>query len=164
MIQRPQSIFLLIAIISLMLAMIVPIWHKQKEEKIYAESEKTYCLNAWSLQEISYGKLVHTTQFPYACIGWFSLLAVGMATYALFRYDDRVMQIKLGTLNALVMSMLLGYILYVTTKQDEYLPLEGPGKYQLGFLLLVVASASNVLANRYLRKDEKRVRAADRIR
>lgn len=161
--QRPQSIFLLSVIISLVLAMIVPIWHKQEGEKTYLESEKTYCLNAWSMQEISYGKPVHTTQFPYACIGWISLFAVGIATYELCRYDDRVMQIKLGTLNALVMIMLLGCVL-VTTQQEEYLPLAVPGRYQPGFFLLVVALASNILANRYLKKDDKLVRAADRIR
>jgi hypothetical protein len=162
MIQRPQSIFLLIVIISLAIAMIVPIWRKQEEA--YPASQKTYRIDAWSLQEISCGKPVHTSQFPYTVIGWIGLIAVGIAIYELFRYNDRGIQIKLGTLNALVMMVLLGCILRVTRQKGEHLPLEAPGKYQPGFLLIVVALASNLLASHYIRRDDKLVKESDRIR
>ncbi len=161
MIQRPQSIFLLIVIISLIAAMIAPIWNKQEEERASPELKKTYFIDAWSSQEISYGKSVSTNQFLYAFI---SLIMAGIAIYELFRYDNRVMQIKLGTLNTLVMTMLLGCILWFTTQQEESLPLEVPGKYQPGFLLLVVALASNLLANHCIRKDEKLVKSSERMR
>lgn len=159
--QRPQSFFLLIVIISLIAATIVPIWNKQEEERISPELKKTYVIDARSLREISYGKSVYTNQFLYAFI---SLIMVGIATYELFRYDNRVMQIKLGALNTLVMIMFLSWILWFTTQQEEHSPLEVPGKYQQGFLLLVVALASNLLASHCIKKDEKLVRSSERMR
>jgi Domain of unknown function (DUF4293) len=162
MIQRPQSIFLLIVIIALVIAMIVPIWHKQVAA--YPASKKTYRIDAWSLHEISYGKPVHTSQFHYAVIGWIGLIVVGIAIYELFRYNDRGMQIKLGTLNTLVMIVLLGCILRFTTQQEMQLPLGVPGKYQPGFLSIVVALASNLLASHYIRRDDRLVKESDRIR
>jgi Domain of unknown function (DUF4293) len=162
MIQRPQSIFLLIVIISLVMTMVVPIWHEQ--EGMHHTSQKTYRIDAWSLQEVSYGKSVRASQFPYAIIGWLSLIAVGIAVYALFKYNDRGVQIKLGTLNTLAMIVLLGCMLRFTTQQEAHLPLEIPGKYQPGFLSIVVALANNLLASHYIRRDDKLVRESDRIR
>jgi Domain of unknown function (DUF4293) len=164
MIQRPQSIFLLIVIIALIAAMMAPIWNKQEEERTSPELKKTYFIDAWSSQETTYGKSIYTNQFLYACIGFISLIMAGIATYELFRYDNRVMQIKLGALNTLGMIMLLGCILWLTTQQEDSLPLEVPGKYQPGFLLLVVALASNLLANHCIRKDEKLVKSSERMR
>ena len=164
MMQRPQSFFLLIVIISLIAATIVPMWNKQEEARTSPELKKTYLIDARSSREISCGKSVYTNQFLYAFIGFISLIMVGIATYELFRYDNRVMQIKLGALNTLVMIMLLGWILWFTTQQEEHFPLEVPGKYPQGFLLLVVALASNLLASHCIRKDEKLVRSSERMR
>jgi short subunit fatty acids transporter len=162
MIQRPQSIFLLIVIISLVIAMVAPIWHEQ--EGVHHTSQKTYRVDAWSLQEISYGRSAHTSQFLYAAIGWLSLIAVGIAVYELFKYNDRGIQMKLGTLNTLAMMVLLGCMLRFTTQQEANFPLEIPGKYQPGFLSIFVALASNLLASHYIRRDDKLVKEADRIR
>jgi len=38
------------------------------------------------------------------------------------------------------------------------------GTYQIGFWAILVAMVSNMLANRFIRKDEALVRSVDRIR
>lgn len=164
MMQRPQSIFLLTMIVSLLIATLVPIWSKEERKTPYAEVEKAYYMNAWSLQAFSNENPIRTYRYPYSLVGWISLLSIGIAIYELFRYNSRVVQIKLGALNTLVMAMLVGFTLYLTIQQEKHWPSEVLGKHQLGSLCLGLAFVSNVIATPCIKKDEKRVRDADRIR
>ena len=102
--------------------------------------------------------------FPYALVGLLSFVAVGMATYELFRYDNRGLQLQLGVLNTLVMIVLIGLALYLARQKEAQLLPAVPGKYQPGFFLLIVAMISNLGANHFIRKDEKLVKSADRMR
>lgn len=153
MIQRPQSIFLLVMIITLLTATIVPIWTQAG----------AYHLSAWQLQQVSdTGELLH--RMPYALLGVCCWLAAIIALYELFRYDNRGLQLKLGTLNNLLVLAMLISILYLTRQKAALLLVSAPGKYQAGFFLLIIALASNLLANHFIKKDEKLVRSADRMR
>lgn len=153
MIQRLQSIFLLVMTIVLLTATTVPIWTQTG----------AFRLSAWQLQEVNAtGELLH--RMPYALLGVCCWLAAIVALYELFRYDNRGLQLKLGMLNNLLVLAVLVSILYLT-RQKAALPLvSAPGKYQLGFFLLIIALASNLLANHFIRKDERLVRSADRMR
>lgn len=157
MLQRPQSILLLVVIIALLLMTLLPIWTKQ-----------SICYNmlAWCFPTTSSGgNSIKNFYFHCTSIGCLSLTAAGIAAYALCRYDNRVVQLKLGILNALMMIVLLGYLLYLTIPQDNQWVTNVPlRQHSLGFLLLAVALFSNLLANRCIRKDEKLVRSAERMR
>ncbi|MEM9417226.1 MAG: DUF4293 domain-containing protein [Bacteroidota bacterium] len=153
MIQRPQSIFLLIVIIALLVATALPIWTQAG----------AYHLSAWQLQEVNTGDaLLH--RMPYVLLGVCCWLAAIVAAYALFRYDNRGLQLKLGMLNNLLILAILMSTLYLTRQKAALLLASVPGKYRIGFFLLIKALGSNLLANYFIRKDEKLVRSADRMR
>lgn len=153
MIQRIQSIFLLTMTIVLPTATAMPIWSQPG----------ALHLNAWQLlEEHSTGALAH--HIPYALIGMGCWLAAMVAFYELLRYDNRSLQLKLGMLNNLLVSAVLFSILYLTSQPTPQMLERAPGKYQLGFFLLIIALVSNLLANYFIRRDEKLVRSADRMR
>ena len=153
MLKRPQSIFLLLMAIALVVATTVPIWTQAG----------AYHLSAWQLQESNAaGELLH--RMPYALLGLLCWWAAVMAVYALFRYDNRGLQLQIGTMNNLLIMAILAWTLYLTRQKTDQLLVSAPGKYQLGFFLLILALASNLLANHLIKKDEKLVRSADRMR
>ncbi len=160
MLQRPQSVCLL-AIVTTMIAMaLLPIWVKSDTATVHF-----YVMNAWCFRKIgSEGKLLNVVYFPYALVGILALTSAGIAAYEVFKYDNRATQLKLGLLNALVLIATVGLLLYMIIQQEKHLLPEVSGKYKLGFLLPAIALASNLLANRFIQKDEKLVRSTNRMR
>lgn len=153
MIQRPQSIFLLMMTIALLAVTTVPIWSQAG----------AFHLSAWQLQESNTaGELLH--RMPYALLGMCCWLAAIVALYELFRYDNRGLQLRLGTLNNLLVLVMLCSTLYLTQQKAALSLVSAPGKYQPGFFLLIMALAGNLLASHFIRKDEKLIRSADRMR
>ncbi len=138
MIQRPQSIFLLMVISALLAVARI----------------STACVRAVGVADIPFGRIFLSWLFT----GLLSLVATGIAMYALLRYDRRRLQLRLGVLNAFVLAILLGLSLYLLIQGQK------DTQILVGLLLPAVALVSNLLANHYIRKDEKLVKNADRIR
>lgn len=97
-------------------------------------------------------------------VGVLAILASGIAIFSIFQYRKRLLQMKLGAVNSLVMGGCLLLAYYYSTKGDMMLNPSTVGNYQLGFYIIAMAVACNSLANRFIRRDEKLVRSADRIR
>ena len=124
MLQRPQSVFLLITVMVLLAMIWAPVWPK-------------------GVGLISLG-------------AWLCRIASGVAAYALISYRNRRLQVKLGLYNTLILIGLMGFTYYSVIQQvaKEFLICLPP----------TIAFVSNLLANRYIRKDEKLVKDAARIR
>jgi len=73
-----------------------------------------------------------------------------------------MLQIKLGALNSLLMMGSLGCMVFFATGLIKENQLEG--QYGLALWLPFIAMVSNLIANRFIRRDEKLVRDSDRIR
>lgn len=131
MIQRLQSVFLLIVIGTLLVVGFTSVVHVQ----------------AVDTAGIPPGRMM---LFLLAA-SVLSLLAAGIAVYALLRYDNRELQYRLGSLNFWFIALLIGLTTYLPT-------------YPIALPLCIVAFLSNGLANRYIKKDDRLVRAADSIR
>jgi hypothetical protein len=58
----------------------------------------------------------------------------------------------------------LGMTYYYSTKGDQLLSHETIGDFQMGFYVIAAALFFNSLANRFIRKDDRLVKSADRIR
>ena len=71
---------------------------------------------------------------------------------------------KLGALNSLVLAGFLGLSVYFTFRMEKMIGVAGEGTYEFGMYLPAVALICNLLANRFIRKDEALVRSVDRIR
>lgn len=152
MLQRIQTIFLALVALCMLLMLFFPIWSGGISP---AGEEMT--LTAWKFtsgdMEIS---------FPYTFIATLAIAAIIVAIIEISKYNNRLLQIKLGALNSLLMAGALG--LSVFFYRDIVQESSSRGDYGIGLWLPAIAMIFNVIANRFIRKDEKLVRSADRIR
>lgn len=160
MLQRLQTIFLLIIAVAMLILFFVPIW-----TKVDAATLHTYTMYAWRFQEADpMGNPGYIDFIPYVCIGTLASIVMLIALYELFRYDNRVTQLKLGVLNGLLIIGIIGLIVYLAMQNDAQLFSDIAGHYKLGFMLPAIAMVSNFIASRLIKRDEKLVRSIDRIR
>ena len=152
--QRIQTVFLAIAIVSLVATIFLPIWIHQES------SGKSHVLYALHYSTMENG-VKTTTYFPYSIT---AILAVAAATLALVeigKFKDRLLQMKLGALNSLFMA---GTIVSAVLFANQMFKTYQGGNYGLGLWIPGIAVVCNLVANRFIRKDEKLVRDSDRLR
>ena len=152
--QRIQTVFLVIAIISLLVSIFLPIWTTQDPS---GNIHVLYPLH-YSVTE---NDTKTTTYFPYSLVAIFSVAAATVAFIEIGKYKNRMLQMKLGALNSLFLVVTIGLSVYFAT---QMLKAHQGGQYGLGMWLPGVAVICNLLANRFIRKDEKLVRDSERLR
>ena len=152
--QRIQTVFLAIAIISLVVSIFLPIWGIQEDT---GKVHELYPLHYTTTEN---GTRI-TLYFPYAVT---AILAIASATLAFIEirsFKNRMLQMKLGALNSLFMA---GTIASAVIFANDLLKTYQGGNYGLGLWLPGVAVICNLLANRFIRRDERLVRDSGRIR
>ena len=157
MIQRVQTIFLFLIAVAMGIALSNPIW-----EKAGATSAEMAHLTA-----LQYSQQQGIT--TYADTIWYLALLIGLvglsSLYAIFQYRNRLTQTALCAVNALMLTAIMGIILYRTLYASKaYGNPADQGTFLLGFYAIIAALVFNALANRFIRRDEKLVRGSDRIR
>ncbi|MGJ3233578.1 DUF4293 domain-containing protein [Marivirga sp.] len=160
MIQRIQTIFLLIVGLAMLVFLFAPIW-----QKVDSSSGASYTLTAFYLEMVSAPEDGVKNEFvPYVVPGILGLLAVCIAFIAIGMYKKRMRQIMLSTLNSILIGTALGLSAYWATQAEgEFLP-GIQGNYSYGLFLPAIALVFNSLAVRFIRKDERLVRSMDRLR
>jgi hypothetical protein len=155
--QRIQTVFLLIVILSLVASIFLPIWMMNKghiQHVLFPLYYGTHFVG-------EHGEGLSHSYIPYCITAILFLAAITIAAIEIMKYKDRLLQIKLGTLNSLLLAGGLGSAVYfATTMVKTY---EG-GQYGFGLWLPGVAVIANWLAMRFIRRDEKLVRDSDRLR
>jgi hypothetical protein len=166
MIQRVQSLFLLGVSICMLLVLFFPIW-----EKTAADTQEWAVLDAYTLVHTRVDALdngqqeeVVVNERPTFFIAILAVIAAGVAFYEIFQYKNRLTQIKLGALNSLLMAGTLGVALYFTYQGEQFFEPQLKGSYRAGMFMPMIALVLNLLANRFIRRDEMLVRSVDRIR
>ncbi len=159
MIQRVQSLFLIAVVVCLVTAQFFPVW-----QKLDATGETGALLKVTHTEIYSPPEPVSREYFPTAVLGLLILVGIVVAVVALFRFRNRMLQLKLGAVNSLVLAGFLGLSVYFTFRMEQMIPLAGEGTYDFGMYLPAAALICNLLANRFIRKDEALVRSVDRIR
>jgi len=158
MLQRIQSIFLAITIVGMGVFVSFPVW-----TKIAAGGEQQASLTALKLTH-----QLNPVQSNVVSVLYLLILAIviaGVAAFALIKFRNRVLQSALCAVNSILMSTLLGLVVYQTFyKAAKLFDPQIPGDYTIGFYGLVAAMLANVMANRYIRKDEKTVQQSNRLR
>lgn len=66
--------------------------------------------------------------------------------------------------NSLLMAGILGVCVYFINKGEGLFDIQNRGEFKMGFYVVGAAILLNILANRFIKRDESLVRAADRIR
>ncbi|WKV12115.1 DUF4293 domain-containing protein [Marivirga harenae] len=160
MIQRIQTIFLLIVGLAMLMFLFAPIW-----QKVDSSSGASYTLTAFYLEMVSAPEDGVKNEFmPYVVPGILGLLAVCIAFIAIGVYKKRMRQIMLSSLNSILIGTALGLSAYWATQAEgEFLP-GIQGNYSYGLFLPAIALVFNSLAVRFIRKDERLVRSMDRLR
>ena len=162
MIQRIQSLFLLLAAVLAVVVVFLPIGTVALNE--YAE----YAFSAFTLKAYKPGgeigaPVMHTT---YIAVLWFASAILSLVT--IFMYKNRQLQVRLNGINMLIMLAALVVMLYVYPN----LVFAHQAWYQEGMdvvfnrwiLLALVPAVCLYLANWAIKRDEKKVRAADCLR
>ncbi|CAG5074271.1 hypothetical protein DYBT9623_05016 [Dyadobacter sp. CECT 9623] len=158
MLQRVQTVFLAIAVIGMGMFLAFPIWNK-----VSLSGDQNALLTATKLTH-QVTPVQSNIQPVYYLIA-LAILVAGISAYAIFQYRNRVLQSALCAVNSIVMTILMGLVIYFTFyKAAKLFDPELPGKYDMGFYGLVGAMLANVFANRFIRKDERTVQQSKRFR
>lgn len=158
MIQRIQSIFLLVVALAMGAFIALPVW-----QKTASGGEQSVTLDAFAIRH-QLNSVQAEIQPAYYHLG-LAVLIGGVALFAIFKYKNRLMQSALCAVNSILMTVLLALVVYQTMFGiGKVFEPEAPGEYGYGFYALVVAMLANVLANRFIRRDEKMVKESNRFR
>ena len=143
-----------------------PIWFEENPE-----SGEGMILTALKTEIVDFGGTpndgtddVIVSSSPNWYLAALALAAVLVAWISIFQFKNRLNQMKLGALNALIMASCLGLSFYIIAQNESSFSPETSGTISLGFYLPAFAMLLNILANRFIRKDEKLVKSVDRIR
>jgi hypothetical protein len=158
MIQRIQSVFLLLLALSMASVIFLPIWSKTDPL-----TNQELVLTSTKLAFVTPG-----SQTPAAVSTWaIAALAAGstaVALFEIFRYRSRFTQLKLGLLNLVLIVATIGANYYYSSVGEQMLNVKLIGTFEAGFYLPTLALILNLLANRFIRRDEQLVRSMDRLR
>ncbi len=153
--QRIQTVFLLIAIISLIAAIFFPIWvHQDTIDQTHKLFAFHYSITGQS------GEMI-TQYFPYSLTAILAIASITISFIEIRKFKDRVLQMKLGALNSLFLAgAIASAFIFSNQLSKEF---EG-GQFGLGLWLPGIAVVCNLLANRFIRRDERLVRDSNRLR
>jgi hypothetical protein len=161
MIQRVQSIFLLVATIVPIVLIFIPLG--------YVDTDLArYVYNSISLKEMCPdGVSVIRLYYLAFCLA----LTAGLSCFAIFRYKNRVKQMQTVSFTMIIFLITLLLILWIcpdivfkkffSARMEDFtftfntVPL---------LILIIVEALCLFLANRFIKKDEELVRSADRLR
>jgi hypothetical protein len=159
MIQRVQTIFLFLVALFMVLMLFFPLW-----SQVNPTQTEQMILTAWYLTVFEIDTQMVANQTSTAYIGVLGIIAALLALYSLSQFKDRKRQMMLNMINSMVMVVTLGATVFLSINANEEIGGRDTGAYMMGFYLIVFAMVMNILANRFIRKDELLVRSVDRIR
>jgi hypothetical protein len=148
MIQRKQSLFLLIVALNAVVIFLMPF-----QELCSDVMHVPITIIPWQ---------VNFQQSTYIYVPFLiNLLALIISIFTIFKFKNRVMQYKLANLIILLNVFLIGsYFLYPSSE----IPANHYIKYKVAAFYPIFGAIFAYLAAHFIKKDEQLVRSADRIR
>jgi hypothetical protein len=154
MIQRIQTIFLFLAIIALAAFNYFPYWQSNG-----GAAEGDLLLMSYGLAVIGDG--VPVVEFGlYTVVAGLSGLAGMILLIEILKFKNRILQMKLAIANSFLMSVNLVLMTYFIIELQK----DRVGGFGFGIFIFALAMLLNILARRFIQKDEKLVRSVDRLR
>lgn len=162
MIQRVQSLFLLIAAAIAIAVLFIPIGNIVN---VYGET--IYQYDAFSLKVVADhdvgSSVYHTT---YIALLWIASAILSIVT--IFMYKNRYRQMRLNGVNMIVMLAALVAMLYIYPsfifEKKQFVTNTSIIDYNTWICISLVAAVALYFANFFIKKDEQKVRSADRLR
>ena len=158
MLQRIQTLLLATVAVAMLSVTLLPMW-----EKSSATLNEKVTLTAVALEYFKGTNLVSTANT--IVIVMLALISTCIAAFSITQYKKRMLQMTLGLINSILIAVVLGYTFYQVFKVGipTFEP-ENQGSYGAGFIAAVLAMLCNMIANRFIRRDEMLVKSADRMR
>jgi glucan phosphoethanolaminetransferase (alkaline phosphatase superfamily) len=157
MLQRIQSLFLLVAAIAMVVFLGTNSFVKELGPNENVVVNPYHVFHAKG-QLAMYDK-------PLYYIAVLGVLAFGLSIFTIFQYKNRLRQMLLVALNSLLIGVALAATVWHI--QKDALLIGDPsnqGAYSYGMWAAFIALACNWIANRFIKRDEKLVKDADRMR
>jgi glucan phosphoethanolaminetransferase (alkaline phosphatase superfamily) len=157
MIQRVQTIFLFLIAVGMGITLSTQLWSQG------GTAGDSWNLSAFLMDNLDEtGKVIQSSSKWY--LGALASLAALLALVSIFQYKLRSRQLLLNMINSLVMVSLVAATFLTTSGVNEAIQAQDGGDYGIGFWSILVSMVMNMLANRFIKKDEALVRSVDRIR
>ena len=164
MIQRIQSLLLFGAAILLTVNLFIPIWSS-------AQAGVPVVLRAFSVDygsnpsvDTSVPSTLVSKPIIVAYIGVLMVVCIGLALYIIFRFNNRVLQLRLCNLLTLLIFSVIGTYFIAIVVINSTLVLSSEGAYEAGYFLPVLCGVLVLVAKYFIRKDDNLVKSVDRIR
>lgn len=155
MIQRIQSLLLLISAALLCICFLTPAWQATSNGTLYM-------LNAFALS-ISDGTI--STDKNLFFIAILIGLSILFTIYIIFKYENRVLQMRLNMMNTILICLIEGlYFWYIREAKFLIGTSEFSEKFGLAFYLPLAALVLCFIAGKRIQRDEELVKSVDRIR
>ena len=158
MLQRIQTVFLMLVALFMLLTFFFPVWTNMGED-----GQILFQLFSLKLNQLdAVTGEIKTIYFPYSLISTLAVASFTVALVEITKFKNRLVQMKLGALNSLFMAGTMGLSVYFAT---DLIEISGAsGKYGIALFLPGAAMMFNLLANRFIRRDDRLVKSVDRIR
>jgi len=146
MIQRIQSVFLLIASICLGGLYLLPLGGSKLPVAETSYSDSILNINDYTLLQV--------------------LIPIGAVLFliSIFLYSNRKVQTIIATIGAVVIGIITGFVAMRIFKSMEMLTGENAFIWKPGVALPIVSLIFAILASRAIKKDDKLVKSMDRLR
>jgi hypothetical protein len=161
MLQRIQSVYLTGAFICSALVFFTYFCSLQAGGLTYILSTKGF-----TLLQTEGNKILER----YIALPIISGISAALTIFILFRFRNRIQQIKLAQLSLLMNTLLIASVFYYAEEAINFLKVDvqvtdelKPG-YSIATILPIISIIFTLMAIRSIKKDEALVRAADRIR
>lgn len=155
MIQRIQSIYLLLAVLFCLTLMFLPIAE-------YTLNAEIYIFSVFGVEKVSepfQPPIVNT--MPVLMI---LIAAILTAFITIFLFKNRKLQLRLCGLTMLLLTALLASMFFYADKVENIIGGDIVTSFKFGALAPIIAMILVFLAIKGIKKDEELVRSADRIR
>ena len=161
MIQRIQTLFLILYIGALVFTFFFPVWQKIS---LNDETNSIEIIVTGYISSVDFNNGDNSVLYDNFIISGLVIISCIVAAFSIFSYKNRLNQIKLGALNSFLTSVLIIYFLYDIFYNEQYININDKISFLISFYLIFLAIFFNFLANRFIRKDELLVRESERIR
>jgi len=161
MIQRIQTLFLILFIGSIITTFFFPAWQKIE---MGDNNEKVKIIVTGSISSTNFIENDKIIIYDHFYISGTLIICCLLALYSIFSYKNRLTQIKIGTINSLFTSLVIFYFLYEVFYNEKYIDINDKISFLISFYLIFLAIFFNFLSNRFIRKDELLVSESNRIR
>jgi len=161
MIQRIQTLFLILYIGALVSTFFFPVWQKIS---LNDETNSIEIIVTGYISGVDFNNGDTSVLYDNFIISGLVIISCILAAFSIFSYKKRLNQIKLGALNSFLTSVLTIYFLYDIFYNEKYININDKISFLISFYLIFLAIFFNFLANRFIRKDELLVRESERIR